>query len=46
VRIAPEGDAHFPPIDHAKWRQTARQSHPADEFNEHAFDFVTLNRND
>ncbi|HSD36764.1 MAG TPA: dihydrofolate reductase [Rhodocyclaceae bacterium] len=44
VRCAPEGDASFPPIDHALWYQTQRQAHPADEFNEHDFDFVTLKR--
>ncbi|MDB5813458.1 MAG: Dihydrofolate reductase [Rhodocyclales bacterium] len=44
VRCAPEGDASFPVIDHSRWRQTQRTSHAADEFNEHAFDFVTLIR--
>ena len=44
VRCAPEGDASFPPIDHALWQQTQRKAHPADEFNEHDFDFVTLKR--
>ena len=44
VRYAPEGDASFPAIDQTQWQQTHRESHAADEFNEHAFDFVTLTR--
>jgi dihydrofolate reductase len=44
VRCAPQGDASFPVIDHSQWRQTRREAHLADEFNEHDFDFVTLSR--
>ncbi len=33
-------DAHFPRFDPAQWRETARERHPADARNEHAFQFV------
>ncbi|MBN8443540.1 MAG: dihydrofolate reductase [Thauera sp.] len=35
-----EGDAHFPPIDAARFVETRRETHEADADNEHAFDFV------
>ncbi|GAA5179854.1 dihydrofolate reductase [Niveibacterium umoris] len=35
-----EGDAHFPPIGDAGFREVARESHAAGEGNEHPFSFV------
>lgn len=39
-----EGDAYFPPLDESKWRETAREEHPADERNDHPFAFTVLER--
>jgi dihydrofolate reductase len=36
-----EGDAYFPPIDPALWRETTRESHPAGPHDDAAYDFVT-----
>jgi dihydrofolate reductase len=44
VEAAPEGDALFPPVDQAVWRETAREAHPAGPRDDHAFSFVTLTR--
>ena len=38
------GDVFLPAIDEARWRETAREHHPADERHEHPFVFVTLER--
>ena len=37
------GDTHFPPLG-ADWRETAREDHPADARNVHAYSFVTYRR--
>ncbi len=39
-----DGDAWFPEFDRAGWRESARESHAADERHAHAFAFVTLDR--
>ncbi|MBU6282947.1 dihydrofolate reductase [bacterium] len=39
-----EGDVRFPPLDPTEWSEQAVGSHPADDRNEHAFAFVTLDR--
>lgn len=39
-----EGDAHFPVIDPAKWHETSREHHEADEKNIYDYDFVTYER--
>lgn len=39
-----EGDVRFPPLDPTEWSEHAVGSHPADDRNEHAFAFVTLDR--
>ena len=39
-----DGDAFFPKVDTAVWRETSRESHEADDENDHAFDFVTYER--
>ncbi|MCA9327418.1 dihydrofolate reductase [Candidatus Saccharibacteria bacterium] len=39
-----DGDAFFPKVDTAVWRETSRESHEADAENDHAFDFVTYER--
>jgi len=41
IHASPEGDARFPPIDPAVWRETARESHPAGPDDDAAYDFVT-----
>jgi dihydrofolate reductase len=43
IDAEPEGDTVLPPFDPARWRETAREAHPAAEGRPgHAF--VTLNR--
>lgn len=39
-----DGDTFFPEFDRAKWQETSRQHHPADERHRHAFDFVVYDR--
>nr|AIA13978.1 Dihydrofolate reductase [uncultured bacterium] len=39
-----DGDAHFPAIDSAKWREIKREHHEADEKNIYNYDFVTYER--
>ena len=39
-----DGDAFFPAIDPAGWRETAREDRPADERHAFPFSFVTLLR--
>ncbi len=43
VHAAPEGDTSLPPFDPARWRETAREDHPAEE-GRPAYSFVTLER--
>ncbi len=43
VDAAPAGDTHFPPLDPARWRETAREAH-AGTGDQPAFAFVTLVR--
>ncbi len=40
VDLAPPGDAHFPPIDRTRWRETAREAHSPGPNDEAAFTFV------
>lgn len=44
VKARPDGDAFFPEIDHQAWLEVSRQSHPADERHNYAFDFVHYKR--
>ena len=44
VDLAPDGDALFPPIDAAVWRETAREPHDKSTGDEVAFSFVTYQR--
>lgn len=39
-----EGDAHFPPFDRSEWRETARETHPADPGNPLPFAYVDYER--
>ena len=39
-----EGDTRFPEYPQAEWRETSRESHPADERNPHAYTFLQLER--
>jgi dihydrofolate reductase len=38
------GDTRFPPLNMADWRETARESHPADTRHVYAMSFCTLER--
>jgi dihydrofolate reductase len=40
VKARPEGDAFFPPIDPATFREISRAPHPAGPEDDHAFEFV------
>ncbi len=44
VDVAPEGDAHFPEIDPARWREISREAHAAGPEDEAAFCFVDYER--
>ena len=44
VDAAPEGDTILPPFDALRWRETAREDHPAADDTQPAFAFVTLVR--
>ncbi|RFB75061.1 dihydrofolate reductase [Methylovirgula sp. 4M-Z18] len=44
VDLAPQGDAHFPKIDPAQWREIRREPHPAGPEDEAAFCFVDYER--
>jgi dihydrofolate reductase len=46
IALAPEGDAFFPPLDPAQWRETRRETPPRGEKDEADFAFVTLARRD
>jgi dihydrofolate reductase len=39
-----EGDTYFPEVDTNKWQIVAKESHPADDKHEFAFDFLTYHR--
>ena len=41
-----DGDAWFPALDPAQWREVARECHAADAKNAHGYCFVTLERSD
>ncbi|HEV8470194.1 MAG TPA: dihydrofolate reductase [Candidatus Limnocylindria bacterium] len=38
------GDTYFPPLDPTEWRETERETHPADPRHQYGFDWVTLER--
>lgn len=40
-----EGDAWFPDFDPARWRETRREEHAADEQNRVNYRFITLEKN-
>jgi len=44
VETEVEGDARFPELDFSQWREVLRESHPADERNEHPYTFIELER--
>lgn len=43
VHAAPEGDTRLPAFDPARWREAAREDHPAED-DRPAYSFVTLER--
>jgi dihydrofolate reductase len=45
VHASPQGDAVFPAIDLAQWRETARREHPAGPDDEAPFTTLTYERN-
>jgi dihydrofolate reductase len=44
IHATPDGDARFPAIDPAVWRESARAAHPAGPEDDAAYDFVTYVR--
>jgi dihydrofolate reductase len=44
IALEPEGDAFFPSLDMAQWRETKRETPPRGERDEAGFAFVTLVR--
>jgi dihydrofolate reductase len=44
VHMEVEGDTHFPDFDPSAWRETARESHGADDSNPCPYTFLTLER--
>ena len=44
VDLAPDGDATFPPIDPAQWREVSREAHQAGQGDEADYSFVTYMR--
>ncbi len=44
VEATVRGDAHFPALEEADWRETESEHHPADARHPHAFTFRTLVR--
>jgi dihydrofolate reductase len=44
VHARPDGEAVFPPIDPALWRETSRRDHPAGPDDEATFTFLTFTR--
>ena len=44
VHASPQGDAVFPAIDPAQWRETARREHPAGPDDEAPFTTLTYER--
>ena len=44
IALEPEGDAFFPSLDMAQWRETKRETPPRGERDEADFAFVTLAR--
>jgi dihydrofolate reductase len=44
VRASPPGDAYFPALDPAEWRETLLEEHPADARHAHAYAIYRLDR--
>ncbi|WLQ14128.1 dihydrofolate reductase [Hahella aquimaris] len=44
VKTSVQGDAFFPELNPADWREMSRESHPADEKNQYPHDFVVFER--
>ncbi|MFZ1458347.1 MAG: dihydrofolate reductase [Candidatus Saccharimonadales bacterium] len=44
VHATIDGDATFPLIDPASWRETSRETHRKDDKNQYDYDFVTYER--
>jgi dihydrofolate reductase len=44
VHAAIDGDAYFPVLDPAEWREVSRESHKKDEKNQYDYDFVVYER--
>ena len=37
-----DGDAHFPPFNRSEWIETSRETFPANELNDHPYQFIVL----
>ncbi len=44
VKAEIKGDTYFPEFEAAEWKEVSRESHQADEKNDHDFDFVLYER--
>jgi dihydrofolate reductase len=44
VDLAPDGDAHFPPLDRCEWRETWQEIHPRAEGDDAGFILRVLDR--
>ena len=44
VEAEVDGDVHFPALDPAEWRESARAQHPADARHVYPMSFSTLQR--
>lgn len=44
VQIDVDGDTYFLPLKEQAWRESARETHSADESNDHSFAFTTFER--
>lgn len=44
VHASVDGDTFFPELDDAEWQEVDRETYPAGEGREHAFDILTLDR--
>lgn len=44
VECEPDGDTFFPEINPGIWKETERESFPADEKNEYPYSFVTYKK--
>ncbi len=44
IDVELEGDAYFPVLNKAEWKETSRENHPVDEKHQYSFDWIVLDR--